>query len=205
MGLLSKVPFVTGELGEKDCTAKFIDTYMSWADAHGVSYLAWTFDSGPCDGPYLIDSSGNPTPYGAGYKAHLAVAGSTSVGDLPAVCDGLAESVRRPEQGQYGAGRADRGVPDHVAIDSPPSLGLLDLGGDQIRRTDPHEGSFEEIGDNGAGDEAGDPFCRSSGFVGDLDVLDEHLYVGATPNSLGSRSDLVERTVECIRAPFGLM
>ena len=72
MGLLSKVPFVTGELGERDCTAKFIDTYTSWADAHGVSYLAWAFNSGPCNGPYLIDAGGNPTPYGAGYKAHLA-------------------------------------------------------------------------------------------------------------------------------------
>ncbi len=72
MGLLAKAPFVTGELGERDCTAKFIDTYMSWADAHGVSYLAWAFNSGPCNGPYLIDANGDPTPYGAGYKAHLA-------------------------------------------------------------------------------------------------------------------------------------
>ena len=72
LGLLAKLPFVTGELGEKDCTAKFINSYMSWADAHGVSYFAWTFDSGPCDGPYLLNSSGKPTPYGAGYKAHLA-------------------------------------------------------------------------------------------------------------------------------------
>ena len=72
MGLLSKVPFVTGELGEKDCTPNFINTYMPWADAHGVSYLAWAFNAGPCNGPSLIDSSGNPTPYGAGYKAHLA-------------------------------------------------------------------------------------------------------------------------------------
>ncbi len=72
MGLLAKAPVVTGELGERDCTAKFIDSYMSWADAHGVSYLAWAFNSGPCDGPYLINSSGSPTAYGAGYKAHLA-------------------------------------------------------------------------------------------------------------------------------------
>ena len=72
MGLLAKAPFVTGELGKRDCTAKFIDTYMSWADAHGVSYLAWAFNSGPCNGPYLIDANGDPTPYGAGYKAHLA-------------------------------------------------------------------------------------------------------------------------------------
>jgi endoglucanase len=76
IGLLSKVPVVTGELGEKDCTPNFINTYMTWADANGVSYLAWAFNAGPswaCNAPSLItDYSGNPTPYGAGYKAHLA-------------------------------------------------------------------------------------------------------------------------------------
>jgi endoglucanase len=72
MGLLAKVPFVTGELGEKDCTSNFIDSYMTWADANHVSYLAWAFNAGPCNGPYLIDANGNPTSYGAGYLAHLA-------------------------------------------------------------------------------------------------------------------------------------
>lgn len=77
IGLLAKVPFVTGELGEKDCTSNFIDSYMSWADANGVSYLVWVFNAGPgwpCNAPSLINdySGNNPTPYGAGYKAHLA-------------------------------------------------------------------------------------------------------------------------------------
>jgi len=72
LGLLAKVPFVTGELGETDCTSNFINTYMPWADAHGVSYLAWSFNAGACSGPSLIDANGNPTPYGAGYQAHLA-------------------------------------------------------------------------------------------------------------------------------------
>lgn len=80
MGLVAKVPFVTGELGERDCTAKFIDSYMSWADAYRVSYLAWTFNSGPCDGPYLLSPNGNPNVYGAGYKAHLARLVPSSVG-----------------------------------------------------------------------------------------------------------------------------
>lgn len=76
MGLLAKVPFVTGELGETDCTPNFINNYMSWADANGVSYLAWAFNAGPswaCNAPSLInDYTGSPTPYGAGYQAHLA-------------------------------------------------------------------------------------------------------------------------------------
>ncbi len=76
MGLLAKAPFVTGELGEKDCTPNFINTFMPWADANGVSYLAWAFNAGPswpCNGPSLInDYTGSPTLYGAGFQAHLA-------------------------------------------------------------------------------------------------------------------------------------
>lgn len=74
------VPVVTGEVGENDCAAGFIDSYMAWADAHGVSYLGWTWDatdggSWTCTGgPSLItDYDGTPTQtYGAGYQAHLA-------------------------------------------------------------------------------------------------------------------------------------
>jgi hypothetical protein len=34
------VPVVTGELAQGHCAHDFIDPYMTWADAHGVSYLA---------------------------------------------------------------------------------------------------------------------------------------------------------------------
>jgi len=69
----AKVPVVTGELGENDCAHGFIDTYMPWADAHGISYLGWAWNPWDCkSGPALItDWQGNPTPYGAGLKAHL--------------------------------------------------------------------------------------------------------------------------------------
>lgn len=70
----ASVPVVTGELGENDCAHGFIDSYMSWADAHKVSYLGWTWDTWNCSsGPALItDYNGTPTAFGAGYKAHLA-------------------------------------------------------------------------------------------------------------------------------------
>jgi hypothetical protein len=69
------VPVVTGEIGEDDCAHGFIDTYMTWADAHDVSYLGWTFNPWDCsNGPALVtDFTGAPTPFGEGYKAHLAV------------------------------------------------------------------------------------------------------------------------------------
>jgi len=70
----ARVPVVTGELGENDCAHGFIDTYMPWADAAGISYLGWTWDTWNCSsGPALISGyDGTPTPFGAGFEAHLA-------------------------------------------------------------------------------------------------------------------------------------
>jgi hypothetical protein len=68
-------PIITGEIGESDGSASFIDTYMTWADSHGVSYLAWTWDTWGCgDVAVLIsDYSGTAcSGFGAGYQAHLA-------------------------------------------------------------------------------------------------------------------------------------
>ena len=68
-----KVPLVTGELGEDDCLHGFIDGYMAWADARGISYLGWTWNAWDCrSGPALVtDYAGTPTPFGAGLRAHL--------------------------------------------------------------------------------------------------------------------------------------
>jgi len=73
--LAAMFPVITGEMGENDCTHGFIDTYMPWADMHGVSYLGWTWNVWDCNsGPALItDYTGNTTGFGAGLKAHLLV------------------------------------------------------------------------------------------------------------------------------------
>ena len=69
-------PVVTGELGESDCRDRYIDPYMDWADAHGISYLAWAWDTHggwTCQaGPSLItDYDGTPTAFGRGFRDHL--------------------------------------------------------------------------------------------------------------------------------------
>lgn len=74
--VLKKVPIVTGEFGEFDCADTFVDPYMRWADAHGVSYLAWAWvaDQGATctGGPTLITNyDGSPTGYGVGVRDHL--------------------------------------------------------------------------------------------------------------------------------------
>jgi len=68
-------PVVTGELGENDCAHGFIDTYMPWADSHGVSYLGWTWNTWDCSsGPALVTTyDGTATGFGQGLKAHLLV------------------------------------------------------------------------------------------------------------------------------------
>ncbi|TMC31464.1 MAG: glycoside hydrolase family 5 protein [Chloroflexi bacterium] len=72
--LAGHLPVVTGELGENDCGHGYIDRYMAWADAAGISYLGWTWDTWDCSsGPALIsDYNGTPTAFGAGFQSHLA-------------------------------------------------------------------------------------------------------------------------------------
>jgi endoglucanase len=76
----AKFPIVTGELGEDDCAHGFVDDFMNWADANGVSYLGWTWNAWDCrSGPALVTdpATGAATSFGAGIKAHLlARAGS---------------------------------------------------------------------------------------------------------------------------------
>ena len=69
-----KVPVVVGELGQDTCGFDYMDTLLHWADEHGLSHLAWTWNPWGCSsGAVLIkDWSGTPEPgIGVGFKAHL--------------------------------------------------------------------------------------------------------------------------------------
>jgi len=73
-------PVVVGELGETDCGHSYIDAFMPFFDAHGISYLGWAWDAGggwTCTGgPSLItDYNGDPTPFGIGLRDHLRALG----------------------------------------------------------------------------------------------------------------------------------
>ena len=79
-----RVPVVTGELGENDCAHGFIDSYMAWADAHRVSYVAWSWNTASCEAqPALITAyDGTPTNFGIGFRDHLlAIDPSESEGE----------------------------------------------------------------------------------------------------------------------------
>jgi len=70
----AQVPLALSEIGENDCAHGFVDQVMSWADAHSVGYLGWTWNAWTCtSGPALItDYAGTPTTFGQGIKNHLA-------------------------------------------------------------------------------------------------------------------------------------
>jgi hypothetical protein len=67
-----KAPVVMTEFGETDCAGGYVTPLMRWADAHGISYLAWTWDVWDCrSGPALITSyDGAPTGYGKAVRKH---------------------------------------------------------------------------------------------------------------------------------------
>lgn len=73
-----RFPVVAGEIGEYDCLHGYIDDFMNFADANGISYLGWAWDavapgSWQCDtGPALITNyDGTPTAYGVGLRDHI--------------------------------------------------------------------------------------------------------------------------------------
>jgi hypothetical protein len=72
----AQVPILATEIGNDSCNAAFMNTLMSWLDAHQQGYLAWTWDTWgtACGNIALITSySGTPTPYGQAFKDHLAL------------------------------------------------------------------------------------------------------------------------------------
>ena len=72
--LARAVPVITGEFGENDTAGTFMTSWMNWADAAGVSYLAWTWDTWGCSGGNVLitDYAGTPCANdGTVYRQHL--------------------------------------------------------------------------------------------------------------------------------------
>ncbi|QFZ19695.1 cellulase family glycosylhydrolase [Saccharothrix syringae] len=70
----AQVPVHAGEIGQDTCAHDYIDRVMSWLDAHGLGYTAWTWNPWGCSGGNVLieDYNGTPTrTYGEGFRAHL--------------------------------------------------------------------------------------------------------------------------------------
>ncbi|MFC8679417.1 cellulase family glycosylhydrolase [Streptomyces griseorubiginosus] len=72
--LAEHVPVVIGEFGQDNCGFDYMQQLVDWADAHTMSYLAWTWNPWGCSsgGVLIKDWAGTPEPgVGEGLKAHL--------------------------------------------------------------------------------------------------------------------------------------
>ena len=139
--IAASVPLVTGELGETDCAHGFIDTYMPWADANGISYVGWAWDSYGCTFPSLISAfDGTPTTFGIGFRDHLAaLAGNTATVTLVApnsgpVAGGTSVTITGTNftgatAVKFGAATATFAVNNaaHITATSPPGSGVVDV------------------------------------------------------------------------------
>jgi hypothetical protein len=70
----ARVPVLVGEFGDTGCTGAFLEGLAAWADAHGVSYLAFTWNPAAvaCVGYHLVVAfDGTPTAAGLVYRDHL--------------------------------------------------------------------------------------------------------------------------------------
>jgi hypothetical protein len=91
-----RYPVVTGELGVGRDNYKFVDDYMTWADALGVSYLMYTWvrwheggvevDTGIT---VIRDYAGTPSPMGKRFYDHMRLLQS----DMPAAPTALTASA----------------------------------------------------------------------------------------------------------------
>ncbi len=63
-----QVPVTFGEMGFDG----YVEKVMPWADAHGIGYLAWTWDTWGNNQALISDYAGTPTTYGLNFKNYLA-------------------------------------------------------------------------------------------------------------------------------------
>ena len=118
--LARQVPIVIGEIGQMDCRHNFIDSLMTWANTHQLSYLGWGWVTGSCNRePALIrDYDGTPTTYGTGLRNQLRTA-AAGPGTEPA--PGTTSVPATPEM-PVAAGRASGR--DRPSVVAPVALAL---------------------------------------------------------------------------------
>jgi hypothetical protein len=73
----ARVSLVLGETGEtyddSDCGSGYISSFLKWADAHGVGYEAWPWDTWGTCGSLISSYDGAPANgYGAYVRGHFA-------------------------------------------------------------------------------------------------------------------------------------
>jgi hypothetical protein len=70
-----KYPVIEGEVGDVGGGGSYLPMIATWDDQHGVSYLAWRWNTSAGSEALISNTDGTPTsPYGQSYKTQLASA-----------------------------------------------------------------------------------------------------------------------------------
>ena len=81
------VPLIFGETGEtydaSECGSSYIATFLKWADAHGVGYEAWTWDTWGGCGVLINSYAGTPANSWATWVKNHYAARATVAGKWP--------------------------------------------------------------------------------------------------------------------------
>src|SRR5258708_4358072 len=77
--IAQQVPVTFGEMGMD----VYIEKLMPWADAHGIGYLAWTWETRGDYQSLISNYDGTPTTYGLGFKNYLAALKPVTVPGAP--------------------------------------------------------------------------------------------------------------------------
>jgi hypothetical protein len=101
------VPLVFGETGEtydaSDCSAAYVRTFLPWADAHGVGYEAWTWDTWGGCGVLVSDYRGTPANVWAAWvKAHYLARWQSGGGSGPPPTEGYWIAARDGSVAPFG-------------------------------------------------------------------------------------------------------
>jgi endoglucanase len=70
--VMASVPVIAGEIGESDCGGSYLNGLTTWLESQNTGFLAWTWNAwGSCPNVLITDYAGDPTGFGAAYKAIL--------------------------------------------------------------------------------------------------------------------------------------
>src|SRR5205085_4954151 len=82
--LATRIPVITGEIGENDCGHGYIDGLMSFLDGIKASYLGWAWNADfGCPGGLISAYDGTATNFGIGLKNNVAKFGGPPPSPTP--------------------------------------------------------------------------------------------------------------------------
>lgn len=84
LAVAARVPVVTAEVGQSRCQPNILDSYIPFARANGISYIAWTWNVSAGCSALIASYQGVPSAYGFVYQEQLHASPGPPTAPLPA-------------------------------------------------------------------------------------------------------------------------